>query len=254
MYEERFFFERPSPVNLEAAAIGISCWTWDSIDVSNRNWIDEGTQTIKQKRYDVLPIVKEGKVNSYLFINDDGEAEEKNITDSLHFRTPALGSLSALVEKTTEHIFLHNDNHEIVGLLSASNFNCREFATVVFSIITSYESGIANMIRKNRIDVPETDEFLKAKENNLDVDPVESLSFANLVNVMTDNYTSLSQEFGELACSRTKFKSMLSRHVDLRNDVVHSGAGRVLIGDKRTLNELHRQIIEIRNLATSIKN
>ena len=119
MYEERFFFERPNPVNLDAAAVGISRWTWESIEISNNNWMNIGLLVIKEKRYDVLPIMKGSKVESYLSVGKNGEPEESIITDSIHFRTPALGSLSALVDNGKNHIFLHNDSHEIVGLLSS---------------------------------------------------------------------------------------------------------------------------------------
>jgi hypothetical protein len=254
MYEERFFFEWPNPVNLDAAAIGISRWTWESIDVSNIDWMQNGAQLIKQNRYDVLPITKQSKVTSYLSIGKNDLPEENNIIHSLHFRTPALGSLSALVDKERNHIFLHNDSHEIVGLLSACNFNCREFATVVFSIITAYESAVANAIRKNNVTVPKTDQYLQAREMNLEVDPVESLNFSTLLNQITKNYELFSNDYGKLAGSKTTFKSMVSRHVKLRNDVAHSGVGRVLVGSVRTLNELHQQLIEIRSLTASLTN
>ena len=248
MYEERYFFQRPNPVNLDAAAMGISRWKWKSIDVSNMDWMQIGAQIIKQNRYDVLPIITDSRVESYLYIGENEEPAENNIIESIHFRTPALGSLSALVDKESNHIFLHNDSHEIVGLLSACNFNCREFATVGFNIITAFESAVANAIRENKIEVPETDEYLLAKEKNLDVDPVESLSFSKLLNQVTGNYELFSNKYGKLADSKNKFKSMASRHIDLRNDVAHSGAGRVLVGGERTLSELHQQLIEIRNL------
>ena len=248
MYEERYFFERPNPVNLDAAAIGISRWTWKSIDVSNMDWMQMGVQIIKQKRYDVLPIITDSRVESYLYLGGNEEPAESNIIESIHFRTPALGSLSALVEKKSSHIFLHNDSHEIVGLLSACNFNCREFATVGFNIITAFESAVANAIREHKIEVPETEIYLQAKETNLDVDPVESLSFSELLKQVSRNYELFSNNYGKLAASKSKFKSMKSRHIDLRNDVAHSGAGRALVGGKRTLSELHQQLIEIRNL------
>lgn len=254
MYEERYFFERPNPVNLDAAAVGISCWTWESIESSSNDWMNIGLLIIKENRYDVLPIIRDSKVESYLSVGENGDPEESYITDSIHFRTPVLGSLSALVDKEKNHIFLHNDSHEIVGLLSACNFNCREFATVVFNIITAYESAVANVIRENKIQVPETDEYLQAKEMNLEVDPVESLNFSTLLNQVTSNYDLFSDKYGDLADSKSKFKSMVSRHIRLRNHVAHSGAGRVLIGEDRTLNELHQQLIEIRYLTSRLTN
>lgn len=253
--EERFFFERLNLVDIDAAAIGISRWSWDSIDSSRDDWMQVGSQIIKERRYDVLPIEKDSTIESYLCLGENGEYKEIQISDSIHFRTPALGSLSSLVNKGRNHIFLHNDAHIIVGLLSASNYNCREFATVVFNIITAYESAVANAIRKNAIQVPETEEYLIAKEMNLEVDPVESLNFSALMNVFSSNYALFSDIYGNLAKSRTKLKRVIEKHILLRNDVAHIGAGRVLIGEgKRDVIELHTQLVEIRSLTALLSN
>lgn len=253
--EEQFFFERFSLVDIDAATIGISRWSWDSIATSMDNWMQIGLLVIIEKRYDVLPIVRDSTIDSYLSLGENNEPKEIQISDSIHFRTPALGSLSSLVNKGRNHIFLHNDAHKIVGLLSASNYNCREFATVVFNIITAYESAVANAIRENEIQVPETEEYLQAKAMNLEVDPVESLNFSTLMNVFSTNYTLLSNKYGDLAKSRTKLKSMIEKHILLRNDIAHIGAGRVLIGNKkRSVNELHNQLVEIRTLTALLTN
>ena len=89
---------------------------------------------------------------------------------------------------------------------------------------------------------------------NLEVDPVESLNFSTLLNQVTRNYELFSNDNGKLADSKSEFKSMVSRHIDLRNHVAHSGAGRVLVGEGRTLSELHQQLIEVRNLTAFLTN
>ena len=71
VYEERYFFERPNPVNLDAAAVGISCWTWESIESSSNDWMNIGLLIIKEKRYDVLPIIRDSKVESYLSVGEN---------------------------------------------------------------------------------------------------------------------------------------------------------------------------------------
>ena len=62
--EEQFFFERFSLVDIDAATIGISRWSWDSIATSMDNWMQIGLLVIIEKRYDVLPIVRDSTIDS----------------------------------------------------------------------------------------------------------------------------------------------------------------------------------------------
>ena len=235
--EERFYFERPNPVDLDAARIGVSKWVWVAIDSRLADWETRGRQIMKKNNFDVLPILDGSDVNRYL--HKDCPIPLENPTESsLHFRTPVIGVLSRLVSSSKDYAFLHNDSHELVGLVSACNFNCREFATLVFSTVVRYEAAIANAIRRRGIEVQGTPHYLEAKKSGLDVDKVEFCGFSTLLNTRKSNDELRNGAFGLGNLSKSAYQNRVKNHIKLRNAVAHNGTGRLLVGPDFSLKDL----------------
>jgi hypothetical protein len=247
--EERFYFERPNPVDLDAARIGVSKWVWVTIDSSMDNWEQRGRQIMLENNYDVLPILDGSDVNRYL--HKDKPNPLRDISEnSLHFRTPVIGVLSRLVSSSKDYAFLHNDSHDLVGLVSACNFNCREFATLVFSTVVRYEAAIANAIRRRGVDVKETEQYLQAKKSGLDVDKVEFCGFSTLLNTVKSDDGLRNGAFGLDNPSKNAYKNRIKNHIKLRNAVAHNGTGRLLVGPDFLLKDLHSTFTEMQRETT----
>ena len=237
-----YYFEKPTAVDLDAASIGISSQSWDCVDFLDKDKISKAAALIKEKRYDIVPIIgPSGQIKEYYTLGDDEKVVERAIEKTLHFRTPIEGALEVMVREQMNHIFLTNDRGIITGLLSACNFNCREFVTLVFSKIVRYEMAIASALREYGVETEETEEEINARNSNLDVDPFEHMTIETLQN----NFRKTSFWEGAGFPSKKKYEEWTKRFPKLRNAVAHAGAGRSLIDSNRTLEDLHNVIRDI---------
>jgi hypothetical protein len=239
---DQYYFERPNAVDLDAASIGISSQSWGSVDFSDKDKISKATALIEEKRYDIVPIIgQSGQTTEYYTLSDNGKVVDRAIGKTLHFRTPIEGALEVMVREQINHVFLTNDRGIITGLLSACNFNCRGFVTLVFSKIVRYEMAIASALREHNVETEETAEEINARKSNLDVDRFEHMSIETLQN----NFRKTSFWEGAGFPSKTKYEEWTKRFPNLRNSVAHAGAGRSLIDSNRTLEDLHNTISDI---------
>jgi hypothetical protein len=214
---------------------------------------------MNEKRFDILPVIgHDFQISEYLCKGDKGEIIQKKIKDTIHYRTPILGCLATLVETNTNHIFLHNDSHKVVGLLSSSDFNCRGFATLVFSISTALENALADFLREEVANGYTIILKNKAKEQyadlvrrNLDVDEIECLSLSQLMNHIAKFRTKMS-EIG-FPQTRKPYKEMTGSIIKIRDDISHYGVKvHSIIGAQRSLNKLHLTLVKMRDLTIKL--
>jgi hypothetical protein len=152
---EKEYFTRSIYVDLMAATIGINKEDWYCFKPGmNRQ---EVIKTILDNKYDVVPILnKQGTFNSYFTLNklDNSKLDVNNIEneDRLYYLTHIRDAVWRMKNSKKTHFFLSNghDENDIVGLLSLSNFNSREFYVYLFSILSYIEREFASLIESDK--------------------------------------------------------------------------------------------------------
>ncbi len=112
--------------------------------------IQEVETTMLERGYDIVPVVnKRGEVKSYL--NEKLYNSQIENEDKLYYLTHVNDAIWQMNKEKRTHYFLSNgkDKNDIVGLLSLSNFNGREFYIFLFNIIAYVEQGLASLIKSD---------------------------------------------------------------------------------------------------------
>lgn len=148
---EKDSFIRPIYTDINVSIIGINKDDWYCHMPGMKR--DEVRSTMLHKRYDVVPIVnKVGAIKQYFTINksNESELETKNIfdDDKIYYLTHVRDAVWKMRKERRTHYFLSNgrDENDIVGLISLSNFNCREFYVFLFSLVSYIEREFASLI------------------------------------------------------------------------------------------------------------
>jgi len=169
--KEKEYFTRKINIDISVATIGINRDDWYSCKPGmTRN---EVRQTMLLEKYDVVPIInKKGGFESYFKVNkgDNTKLDVLKIEpeDRLYYLTHVRDAIWIMKKSRKTHFFLsnHHDENDIVGLLSLSNFNCREFLVYLFSIISYIEKEFSALIES---DAREGYEILEKKSQTVEL-------------------------------------------------------------------------------------
>ena len=152
---EKEFFTRPINIDITAATIGINKDNWYCHEPGMMR--QKVIETMLIQKYDVVPIInKQGFFDTY-FTLDKIDNTKLNINkiesdDRIYYLTHIRDVVWRMNTAKKTHFFLSNgrDKNDIVGLLSLSNFNCREFYVFLFSIISYIEREFAALIESDK--------------------------------------------------------------------------------------------------------
>lgn len=152
---EKESFIRPINTDISVATIGINSDDWYCHKPGLTR--EEVRETMMREGFDVVPIVdKAGVFKKYFTINkaDNSKLECNDIEtgDRLYYLTHVRDAIWKMKSEQKTHYFLTNGRSEndIVGLLSLSNYNCREFYVFLFSLMSYIEREFAFLIGSDR--------------------------------------------------------------------------------------------------------
>ena len=166
---EKQFFKRYMNIEISVAIIGINRDDWFCHKPGMKTEFVK--DTMLKNGFDIAPIVnKNGKFEKYYYLEENKELTVKNIEedDKLYYLTHVSDAIWKMNNNKRKHFFLSNSKNEndVVGLLSLSNFNCREFYVYLFSLISYIEKELANLVES---DDQEAFKVLASKANNEDL-------------------------------------------------------------------------------------
>jgi len=252
---EKKYFTRQINIDISVASIGINSEDWYCCFPGMRR--QDVRETMLAKKYDVVPIINaKGNFDSYFVLNqsDSSKLDVKKIEkeDRLYYLTHVRDAVWRMNKSKKTYFFLSNghDENDIVGLLSLSNFNSREFYVYLFSILSFIERGFAAMIESDKTKAfiilencshsTESKEQLKAiqermaqdEKNNNENDFKEYLYIHHLIWLLNEE-----QKFKLLNYNKSQdFINGTSLLKDLRNEIAHP------------VKSIVRNIIDLNNL------
>lgn len=152
--KEKESFTRSINLDITAATIGISSDNWYCFKPGMKR--EDIRETMLKKNYDVVPIYNKNDVfNSYFTLSkqDNFKLHNNKIKqdDRIYYLTHIKDAVWKMNKTNKTHFFLSNghDENDIVGLLSLSNYNCREFYIYLFSLISYIEREFAGLIESD---------------------------------------------------------------------------------------------------------
>lgn len=153
---EKDSFTRSINLDITAATIGINSDNWYCFNPGMKR--EDVRDIMLQKNYDVVPIFNKRKVfNNYFTLTKKDSftllVNKIKLEDKLYYLTHIRDVIWQMNKKEKTHFFLSNghDENDIVGLLSLSNYNCREFYVYLFSLISYIEREFAGLIESDKI-------------------------------------------------------------------------------------------------------
>ncbi len=150
--KEKDFFTRQINIDITAATIGINkddwyCYKPDMLQNDILN-------TMKTKKFDIVPIQNKSNIVKTFYTIESSQLKTNSISedDKIYYLTHVLDVVWKMNKLQKTHFFLSNgrDENDIVGLLSLSNFNCREFYIFLFNIISYIEREFATLIKSDQ--------------------------------------------------------------------------------------------------------
>lgn len=133
----------------------------------------------------------------------------------------------------------------IAGMITYADLNKKEIRILFYHLIVELESTLAHIIQKKYSDPEEfirkfsktfptepLGEWYKAKLNNLNLHPVEYLTFSQLINLIRKDEELLK----EIGLEKKAIKDKVSKIIELRNKVMHSN--RSLIVERENIREI----------------
>ena len=152
---EKELFKRRQYFDITAATLGISREDWYCY--KNGMTQAEISQTMLAEKFDIVPIEKSnGEVLRYykLVEASNGTLETCDIQadDKLYYATQIGDVISIMNKNKKTHYFLTNlkSNNDILGLISLTNFNNREFYVYLYSLISYVEKELSSLILSNK--------------------------------------------------------------------------------------------------------
>jgi|GEM_PF-2629803 len=148
---EKDFFNKPLNTDISVATIGINRDDWYCHRPGMKR--EAVRETMIREKYDVVPIVNgEGVFEKYFTLNQSDNSRldfnEIRADERLYYLTHVRDAIWKMKTARRTHYFLSNGRTEndIVGLLSLSNFNCREFYVFLFHLISYIEREFAALV------------------------------------------------------------------------------------------------------------
>ncbi len=237
---EKEFFKRPITIDITTATIGINREDWYCHKPGMTQ--QEVRETMLIEKFDVVPIVnKQGFFEKYFTLDEADNTKLKvnmiGTSDRLYYLTHVRDAILRMKTENRAHFFLSNgrDQNDIVGLLSLSNYNSREFYVFLFNLISYTERELADLIESNEIDafkvltkLSHTKElweqlktirarFEQDRKNNNENDYKEYLYLHHLISLVKaeGKYQKLGYAKGQ------DFESGTGLLKDLRNKIAH---------------------------------
>lgn len=268
---EKEFFTRKHYNDITAATIGINKEDWYCYKPGMSQ--KEVAETMLSKNYDIVPILNmKGVCVGYFTLNevDNTKLNSNKIkeNDSIYYLTHIYDVIWKMTENKKKFLFLSNGQKEnqIVGLLSLSNFNSREFYIYLYSMISYVECEFATLIKSNKSEgflileernqnaeskeqFKEIQERIKVDENNNNEnDYKEYLYLHHLIWLIT-----AEGEYKRLNYSKSqKFEDGTKTLKDLRNYIAHPVKS--LVKNLSDLKKLERGMNKLYELKERIEN
>lgn len=147
---EKNYFSSSIEINFYVATIGINKDDWTCHKPGMKR--SEIRNVMVKEGYDVVPIItKDGRFKEFFTLDNEGKLKTNNIDSEqrMYYLTHFRDAIWRMKSEQKTHYFLSNGRNEndIVGLLSLSNFNCREFYVFIFSLISYIEREFARFIK-----------------------------------------------------------------------------------------------------------
>lgn len=266
---EKHLFKCPINIEISVATLGINKDDWFCHKPGMQT--DFVKKAMIMNGYDIAPIInKQEKFDKYYCLDENKELKVENIkdTDRLYYLTHVSDAIWKMNNEKRKHYFLSNGKNkdDVVGLLSLSNFNSREFYVYLFSLISYIEKELAKLI-----DSDDNEAFisLEKKANNDDL--------KNQLKIIIKRYNKDKQNDSEnnykeylylhhllwLISSERKYKlldysneSDFIKHTgklkNIRNNVAHPIKS--LVRNLKDLENLHIGLSKIYDLKNRVEN
>jgi hypothetical protein len=265
---EKEHFIKPLELELSAAAVGINREDWYCYKPGIRQ--SEVISIMKSKKFDIVPIINESDFcNSYYTYNQDSlETKIINENEKLYYLTHIRDVIWSMNKDKKTHYFLSNgrNEHDIVGLISLSNLNSRDFYLYLFSTISSLELEFSNLIESSKevafeilgknstntnlkkqlseIEYRINDDENNGNENNYK----EYLYFSNLITLVK-----VEEKYKELNYKNvSQFEKNIGLLKDIRNTVAHPVKS--IVNNFEDLEKLNKGIEKIFELRERFRN
>lgn len=265
---EREHFIKPIEIEITAATIGINKHDWFCHRPGDKR-IDI-IEKIKLEKFDIVPIEnKQGVCTSY-FTFDGTKLNSHKIYDSdkIYYLTHVRDIIWSMCENKKNHYFLSNGRNEndIVGLISLSNLNSRDFYLYLFNIISFLEVEFAHLIESNKEEAFEilnkaaTTKELKAQleeiiarfyediTNENENHYKEYLYLSNLISIIKHEGKYKSLKYSTV----TDFEKNIGIVRDIRNGVAHPVKS--LVRNFDDLERINKGISKIFELREKVKS
>lgn len=234
-----YFYKREDIVSIDAAVVGISKSDWEYLP-EERAELNEAKKIMREKRYDVLPIVsKKGDVHKY-FVTENWNNFDNISTGEVSYEAviPYNTSIRTVIkELATDNrlFFFLSAKNDISGLISYVNLNCRQVKIYLFSLISELEIKLGELIVQSldeKYILPELKEDTKEsylEDMNRGSEPtlIEYLYLSEMLNIIRKS--NLVAKVGYP--SKTKFDNYLGRINSLRHKVAHPSKSLVTSSD-----------------------
>ena len=263
--DDYYYFTKPNVVEVNAALVGISRGGWVSVPDQSDKSSNLALKLMKKYNFDIIPIDSNEETisNFYKTKNwggfDDNEISEIDENCTIHFRTPIDHVISKMERLGVEYFLLSNSEDRIVGLITSSNLNCRDFGTLLFSHIIGFEMAMTQFI-ESEISEDEIESYAMgkkdlgkriddAKKANAELPTIQLLSLSDLIGLFEKSgcWRNLGFE------SKSKCHKMTQKVIELRNDVAHQGTGKTIINSKRSVPMLWKTMRDLKKYTTNLQ-
>lgn len=244
---EDLYYRRQGVIDVDAAVVGISRLRWTALDPSYAT--EERARTIMEEhRFDVLPIAADGGSVSGVFRTKQWgdysavERAEIGYEDVLPQQTPIRSVIRGFAEENRLYYFLTHE-HQITGLISVVNLNCRQARTFLFGLLSELEVRLGRLVQAEveagRLDMGNLlgkddvrERYEQDRSKGVERDVVEYLYLSDLCSAV--KVAGLHEAVGFE--SRGRAKKTLGSLSDLRNKVAHPSKAMVKeVADARRL-------------------
>lgn len=234
----RKHFDYNPDIDVSAAQIGISKWSWISIDEHEK---ENAADMMMKHRFDVLPVKSiDGNFKYYYTTKSwgdysDVELKEVLLSDAIYYRTTLRDLIYRMHAERKRYYFL-TDGSEVLGLVSLVNLNCQLVYNATYYRISAIERKISEVLR-DTLDEGEILEYFtsssdsfkqnvakkyqKSIKNNADQDIYQFLYIHHLASLIEKFGDSIPDELDFLKNYIATFKQDGDLH-HVRNAVSHS--------------------------------
>jgi hypothetical protein len=222
-----------------------------------------GAELLLERNFDQAPVLRDGEMVGFVL---RGRLEDSPNSTVGHLTTPlgpgnivsADASVRQLLDWIANPGFLFVLNgREFVGFVTVSDFNKQPARAYLYLLIATFESGLADLIRRRFADDQEAifellsdddghrirDRFIADQRDNVEADPVSYLGFSHLIGVVSGDERLRTW----IGVTRNAWERDSGSLVGLRNSVMHPV--RSLVERKDGLLRLQRREARLRRLS-----